>query len=228
LLSSWGISYEGVDVEANPAAMEDLRRLGIPIFPATIVGDRFVHGWNPRALAELVGVQHVEGLRLSPDELWRRLDSILAANQAAIRAVPAEHLDMKAPDRDRTLRQLAYHVFRLSAAFADCREQGEFPEAWLLEEAPSGHDDAAGIARYGQQVRDRLAKFCRTPGWCDGRVTTYYGSQPAHELMERTTWHAAQHVRQVYWFLDRLGIRVDKPLSQDDLRGLPVPQQIWS
>lgn len=208
--------------------MEDLTRLGIPIFPATIVGDRFVHGWNPRALAELVGVQYVEGLRLSPDELWRRLDSILAANQAAIRAVPAEHLDMKAPDRDRTLRQLAYHVFRLSAAFADCREQGEFPEAWLLEDAPPGRDDAASIEQYGQQVRNRLAAFCRTPGWCEGRVNTYYGTQTAHELMERTTWHAAQHVRQVYWFLDRLGIRVDHPLSEDDLRGLPVPKQVWS
>lgn len=208
--------------------MEDLRRLGIPIFPATIFGDRFVHGWNPRALAELVGIRYVEGPRLSPDELWRRLDAILAANQAAIRAVPAEHLDMKAPDRDRTLRQLAYHVFRLSAAFADCREQGRFPEAWLLEEAPPGSNDAASIARYGHDVRERLAAFCRRPGWCEGSVETYYGGQTAHELMERTTWHAAQHVRQVYWFLERLGISVAQPLTEDHLRGLPVPKEVWS
>lgn len=208
--------------------MADLDRLGIPIFPATIVGDRFVHGWNPKALAELVGVQYVEGLRLAPQELWRRLDRVLAANQSAVRAVSPAQLATKAPDRDRALGELAFHVFRLSAAFADCREQGQFPEAWLLEGPPPEMQDGASIADYGQRVRDRLRTFCARPGWCDGRVTTYYGEQTSHELMERTTWHAAQHVRQVYWFLDRLGIRVGDALSERDLQGLPIPRAVWS
>jgi hypothetical protein len=228
LLSSWGVSYEGIDVEAHPSAMADLERLGIPIFPATIVGEQFVHGWNPKALAELVGVQYVEGPRLMPEELWRRLDHVLAANQMAVRAVSPEQLETRAPDRDRTLRQLAFHVFRLSAAFADCREQGQFPEAWLLEEAPPGTQDGAAIAEYGQRVRERLLAFCTRPGWCEGHVSTYYGEQTAHELMERTTWHAAQHVRQVYWFLDRLRIRVEDGLSERDLQGLPIPNAVWS
>jgi hypothetical protein len=228
LLSSWGVSYEGIDVEADPSKMIDLERLGIPIFPATIVGDRFVHGWNPKALAELVGVHYVEGLRLTPEELWRRLDRVLAANQSAVRAVSPAELATKAPDRDRTLRELAYHVFRLSAAFADCREQGQFPEAWLLEGPPPEMQDGTTIADYGQGVRDRLAAFCARPNWCDGRVSTYYGEQTAHELMERTAWHAAQHVRQVYWFLDRLGIRVGNGLSERDLKGLPIPVAVWS
>ena len=208
--------------------MADLERLGIPIFPATIVGDRFVHGWNPKALAELVGIQYAESQRLTPEELWRRLDRVLAANQRAVRAVPAAHLATKAPDRDRTLRELAFHVFRLSAAFADCREQGQFPEAWLLEDPPPAMQDGPAIAAYGQRVRDRLAAFCARPGWCDGQVTTYYGEQTAHDLMERTTWHAAQHVRQVYWFLDRLGIDVGDGLSERDLEGLPIPVAVWS
>jgi len=228
LLSSWGVSYDGVDLEADPSRMADLERLGIPIFPATIVGDRFVHGWNPKALAELVGVQYVEGQRLMPEELWRRLDRVLAANHAAIRAVSPAQLAKKAPDRDRALGELAYHVFRLSAAFADCREQGQFPEAWLLEGPTPEMTDGAAIADYGQRVRDRLRAFCTKPGWCDGQVTTYYGQQTAHDLMERTTWHAAQHVRQVYWFIDRMGIRVGEGLSERDLQGLPIPVAVWS
>jgi hypothetical protein len=228
LLSSWGVSFEGVDVEQRPDAMEDLKRLGIPVFPATVIGDRFVHGWNPKALAELVGVSYVEGARLSPAELRARLDQILAANQRAVRAVPAEGLEITAPDRDRTLRTLAFHVFRLSAAFVDCREQGQFPEAWLLEDPPVEMRDGAAIAAYGQAVRDRIAAFCTKPDWCDGIVNTYYGSQTAHELMERTTWHAAQHVRQVYWFIERLGIPVAGGLTPSDLRGLPVPVEVWS
>jgi hypothetical protein len=228
LLSSWGVSYDGVDLEAEPSRMADLERLGIPVFPATIIGDRFVHGWNPKALAELVGVQYMEGQRLTPEELWRRLDRVLAANQSAVLAVPRAQLETKAPDRDRSLRELAFHVFRLSAAFADCREQRQFPEAWLLEGPPAEMQDGAAIAGYGQRVRDRLRAFCATPGWCDGRVNTYYGEQTAHELMERTTWHAAQHVRQVYWFLDRLGITVGEGLSERDLQGLPIPVAVWS
>ena len=208
--------------------MADLERLGIPIFPATVIGDRFVHGWNPKALAELVGVQYAEGARLTPEELWRRLDRVLAANQTAIRAVSPPQLATKAPDRDRALGELAYHVFRLSAAFADCREQGQFPEAWLLEGPPPEMKDGATIADYGQRVRDRLRAFCARSGWCDGSVITYYGEQTAHELMERTTWHAAQHVRQVYWFLDQLGIRAGDRLLERDLEGLPIPLAIWS
>lgn len=57
------------------------------------------------------------------------------------------------------------------------------------------------------------------PGWCDGAVNTHYGAQPAHELMERTTWHAAQHLRQLYWFLDRMGITAEAPLTDADLAG---------
>jgi hypothetical protein len=208
--------------------MSDLARLDIPIVPATILGDRFVHGWNPKALAALVGVAWVEGERLSSGELADRLDRILAATQRLMRQVPAEHLEMKAPDRDRTVRSLGFHVFRLSLAFRECRERDEFPETWLLEEPPASLIDGAAIAGYGERVREQLAEWCRRPGWCDGFVTTYYGRQHAHELMERTTWHAAQHLRQLYWFLDRMGVTPHAPLTDDDLAGLPFPREVWS
>jgi hypothetical protein len=60
LLSSWGISFDGFDVENEPERRRDLDALGIARVPATIVGDRVVHGWNPKALAELVGVRYAE------------------------------------------------------------------------------------------------------------------------------------------------------------------------
>ena len=46
--------------------------------------------------------------------------------------------------------------------------------------------------------------------------------------MERTTWHAAQHLRQIYWFLERMGGRADAPLADADLDGLPIPIDVWS
>jgi hypothetical protein len=228
LLSSWGVEYEGFDVEAEPERRRDLEPFGIVRVPATIVGGRAVHGWNPTALAELVGVPYVEGQRLAPDELARRLDRVLAATQRAIRQVPLEHLGMKAPGRDRTVRQLGFHVFRLSAAFVDTREQGHLPEQWFEEQAPPEMQDGDAIARYGEGVRRRIGAYVEKPGWCDGTVSTYYGPQSAHEFMERTTWHAAQHLRQIYWLLDRMGVRPDAPLRDADLEGLPIPRDVWS
>src|SRR2546429_998965 len=49
----------------------------------------------------------------------------LFRSQRAIRQVPREQLGMKAPGRDRTVRQLGFHVFRVSASFVDTREQGD-------------------------------------------------------------------------------------------------------
>lgn len=61
-----------------------------------------------------------------------------------------------------------------------------------------------------------------------GVVETYYGPKTAHELLERTTWHAAQHLRQLYAFLERMGVSVDNPLGEADFEGLPMPKEVWS
>jgi hypothetical protein len=96
------------------------------------------------------------------------------------------------------------------------------------EQVPAEMADGEAVARYGEAVRRRLGAYCAPPGWCDGAVSTYYGPQSAHDFMERTTWHAAQHLRQIYWFLDRMGVRADAPLADADLDGLPMPRDVWS
>ena len=222
------MKFDGFDVEAEPARKRDLEPFGIPRVPATIVGDRVVHGWNPKALAELVGARYEERQQLSPAELARRLDIVLTATQRAIRQVPLEQLGTKAPGRDRTVRQLGFHVFRVSASFVDTREQGHLSEHWFEESPPAEMADGEAIARHGETVRLRVAAYCAQPGWCDGMVSTYYGPQSAHDFMERTTWHAAQHLRQIYWLLDRMGVRPESPLADAAFDGLPLPIEVWS
>ena len=222
------MAFQGFDVEAEPERRRDLELFGISRVPATIVGLRAVHGWNPKALAELVGVAYQERKVLPPAELARRLDAVLAANQRALRQIPLDQLGMKAPGRNRTVRQLGFHIFRVAASFADTREQGHLREQWFEESPPPEMVDGAAIAVYGEAVRRRVADYVRRPGWCDGDVSTYYGPQTAHDFMERTTWHAAQHLRQIYWFLDRMGVKAESPLTDVDLEGLPIPHDVWS
>jgi len=38
---------------------------------------------------------------------------------------------------------------------------------------------------------------------------TFYGTPPMHQLFERSTWHSAQHARQIIAVLERFGIEPD-------------------
>lgn len=216
-------------MDAEPAARQELERLGVPRVPAVAVGDRVVHGWNPRAVAELVGAAYAKTQALQPVELLDRLDRILAAAQRAIRQVPQDGLGFKPPERDRTVRDLGYHIFRLSVSFPLAVEQNRFPEEWLTEPAPRHLRDGDAIARYGDGVRARLKEWYHQADAAsfDGVVETYYGPQTVWGLLERTTWHAAQHLRQLYALLERMGVVPDRPLADADFSGLPLPKALW-
>jgi hypothetical protein len=58
-------------------------------------------------------------------------------------------------------------------------------------------------------------------------VKTYYGERPLHELLERCTWHSAQHARQIITVLEGFGIQPNGPLSPNDYAGLPMPAGLW-
>jgi len=218
-----------VNVEGNPAALEELQRLGAPLVPAVAVGERIVHGWNPRGFAELVGVPYTEVPQLPPTELAERLDRILQATQRVMRQVPTDRLDARPPGGERTIRDLGYHIFRLSLVFRDAAVEDRFPEAWLLEGVPAELSTGQEIARYGTLVRERLEQwFKEHPGEPFLQtVHTYYGPQSLHALLERTVWHAAQHLRQVYALLEGMGVAPDRPLTAKDYAGLPLPVSIW-
>jgi len=58
-------------------------------------------------------------------------------------------------------------------------------------------------------------------------VDTWYGPQTLHAVLERCTWHSAQHARQLMMVLASLGIPAEDPLTTDDLAGLPLPAEVW-
>jgi hypothetical protein len=227
LLSSWGVPFDSVDIEAEPTARAELRRLGVPAVPAVVAAAGVVHGWNPHALAELLGVRYEGAQRLSPTVLAERLDRVLGAASRLVATVEAEHLALQHPGRDRSLHQLAYHLFRLSLAFRDAMIERRLPRAWNDEMAPAGLPDGPTLAGYGAAVRMALRGWFKTEGAAEGTVETYYGPQSGHELLERTVWHAAQHLRQIHALLEDAGAPAMEPLDRSLLEGLPVPQSVW-
>lgn len=218
-----------MDVQADPARLDELRRLGVPLVPAVAVGDRAAHGWNPEAYAALLGVAYRPPDRLPPRELAARLDAILAAAQALVERFEPGHLDVVPPERERSVRDLAWHVFRLAQAFPDAMERGELPEGWLGEGAPPGAADGRAVARYGAAVRARLAGWFAGAGEAEFArvVAVYTGPQTGWALLERTAWHAAQHLRQLYALAGRMGVEPPQPLPTGAFAGLPLPDALW-
>jgi hypothetical protein len=216
-------------VEADPARLAELRRLGVEGLPAVAAGDRAVHGWNPAGYAALLGVPYQAAATLPPEELAARLDRILLSAERLMARVPAPALAVKAPGRDRTIGELGHHVFRLSLAFVDGMDTGELPHRWLAEPAPPDLRDGAAVARYGALVRGRIR------GWFEGAapsefartIRVYSGPQSGHDLLERTAWHAGQHLRQLYALAERAGVEPAEPLPVEALAGLPLPESLW-
>ena len=216
-------------MQGNPAALDELKRLGVPLVPAVAVGDRAVHGWNPSGYAALLGIAYTPAAKFAPRELASRLDRILESAEALVAVLDQRQVEWEPPERRRNVGDLGYHVFRLSLAYVDAMDLGRFPESWLQEKTPEDLRDGPAIARYGALVRARLG------GWFEGAgedeyartIDVYYGPQSGHDMLERTTWHAGQHVRQLYDLASRLHVTPPKPLPTDALKGLPLPDAVW-
>ena len=205
-----------------------MKRVGVPRVPAVQVGDRAVHGWNPQGYADLLGVKYQAATQLPPRELGARLDRILGDAQALVSRFDQAQLDVVPPERKRSIRDLAFHVFRVGLSYIDAMDQGRLPETWFDERAPQGMDDGGDVARWGALVRGRIT------GWFEGAgpeefertVDVYYGPQGSHDLLERTTWHCGQHLRQLYVLADRLKL-APGPLPTHLFKDLPIPDSIW-
>ena len=214
-----------------PEEWDTLRELGADSVPVVAKGDRFTYGQSLADVAAFVGIAYDDTPQLPPDELVRRLDLVLAAAQRLIRQIPADKLDDNVLERERTSRELAYHTFRIADAFIEVtiEARGEVTLEDLTSPAPNTIHSIDDIVVYGEGVR-RLVQAWWTQEEdreCARLVPTYWGEHRLHLVLERMTWHPAQHVRQFAMLLDKFGIKPDRPLTAADLDGLPVPEKVW-
>lgn len=209
--------------------MAELQRLGARSVPVVARGDRFVFAQLVGDVVKFLGLDAKTGPELSPAELVERLDRILEAAQRYTRQMPAAALERQLPNRPRSYRVLLHHVFQIPTAFLDAVEGGALTYDNMTAPPPDEMTAPEQIAAFGETVQHRVRAWWDALRDRSGKqpVNTYYGVQPMHEVLERTTWHTAQHVRQVMSLLEQMGIQPDRPLTKEDLRGLPVPEKLW-
>jgi DinB superfamily len=204
--------------------------LGTRQLPVIARGTAWVNGQSLKAIAELVGIDLGTVKHLPPAELVRRIDLVLDGAARFFAQFPEERLGDQLPGRPRSYAQLVWHLFNVVDAFLE-HEQGIPLSATSYNRVPAPDITRPEILAYGADVRRRFDVWWQgaktRTDWTD-KASVYYGDVSRHEFLERTTWHAGQHSRQLMWVLqDKFRIAPDRPIPADTWIGLPMPEKVW-
>ena len=207
-----------------------VEQYGIRKVPVLAKGKEFAFGQMLDPFAKFIGIDPKTLKRLSPEELYKKQQTIFEAAQRYARQFPQERFREKViPNRDRPIRTLCYHIFRIGEAFLETWDGAEYSVKIADNEPPESMQTGDDVARYGESVRKRYQDW-----WANLEdrslspvLNKYYGDTEAHRVYERVTWHSAQHCRQLVAVLERMGIEPDRPLTPQDLAGLPLPERLW-
>ena len=206
--------------------------LGAQSVPVLSKAGQFIFCQNMEDVAEFVGLQGSGHSPLPPQALFDKWITVLRASQRYVRQIPNPRLTERAiENRDRSIRLLSHHIFRIGEAFLETAlEDVEYrTNNANVPPAEGSCLTCVEIAAYGDGIIERIENW-----WgrledksCRQEVRTFYGTPPMHQLFERSTWHSAQHARQMMAVLERFGIEPDNRLTAEDLAGLPLPERIW-
>jgi hypothetical protein len=213
----------------DPEGLAELRRLGARSVPIVSRGDEWVFAQNLGHVVKFVGLNEATGPALSPDQLVQRLTRFLSTAVRIIPQMPDDRLEVEVPNRPRTYRVLGHHIFRIPEALLEVAAGATLTNESTGTPPPDDMRSTAAIVTYGQGVLDAVQAWWAAQADKSGRATvqTYYGPQLLHELLERTTWHSGQHVRQWGMLLGMAGITPSAVLGEADFSKLPMPSSVW-
>lgn len=227
-MAARAVAFDSINVAASADGAAELRRLGLRGLPVVARGDAGISGTNLADVAALAGLSYDSTPQLAPAQLVESFVTVLRASMRFAKQIPAERLSDKLPHRDRSYVALANHAIEIAASFLAVAAG----EPFVGDLAASLPDSPRSIPDLGAHAATQIAALQRwmaaAPVDVLQRETrTYYGSQTLHQVLERCTWHCAQHARQLMMVLELLGLSADEPLTDATFAGLPMPQAVW-
>ncbi len=221
--------FTSIDVLADPQGFRDLQALGVRMIPLVVKGREWVSGQILSDVARIAGIEYGRQV-LPPEDLKARIDTILAAALRYSAQLPDDDavLSTMLPNRPRSYRDLACHIFMIVEAFVAETEGDPLTEDKYLAPAPDHVRRPAEIVAFGQRIRARFESWWQAGGHDWQRpAQVYYGQQTLHDYLERTAWHSGQHTRQLALLLEKLGRAPEGKLTEADFAGLPMPKNVW-
>lgn len=226
-LTDHGVSFASHNILADAAAWDRLQAQGIRSVPVVTRGAEFVFAQELDDVARFLGLP-LRGARLGPDVLGQRIMQLLEIAVVMAGHLPASALATRIKGRDRSYADIAYHIGQIVVGCLDAARGGELTAQHFERKAPAPIASPAPVVG---SLKNIIADF--RGWWSDNRaalpspVSTYYGRQPIHQVLERTAWHMAQHCRQLQHILGELGVAGGPWLSGAVLDGLPLPRDVW-
>ena len=229
-LAEHDIAFHSRNVLEDESALDELSRFGLRQVPIVVRGDNWANGQILGDVARLVGISWGERKILPPEELHRRLTSIMEGTDRFLRQLPESSLETHLPNRPRSYADLVYHIYNIIDAFVEHEEGIPLVYEAYYRLPPEEMQSIEGLSDYGRHVAGRLDAWFKGPGrtadW-SAKADVYYGQQTLHDFLERTTWHSGQHTRQLMWVLERMDVAPERPLGNETFAGLPMPDQVW-
>ena len=206
--------------------MEELRELGFRTVPVTAIGDRAISGFNPNQLSEALDLGITVAPR-DPAETIPLLGRVLDAVQRAIRQMPDDKLDWTAPDRDRPMREFAYHIFWMVRNTVRAFSTGAAPTGSDAEGRAYG--SFSEIADFGGTVIDEYKGWSASPDLDALRARVPEGTEgrSGAERLDLVAGHSVQHMRQLYFVLEEFGVTVEDRLADSELPAEYVLTILW-
>lgn len=231
-LTGLDLPFESVNLLENEQGAADLAKLGARSLPVVSRGGDFVFAQSLDQVAEFVGrSNNAEASRLPPDELVCRWKEILEAALSMVAEIPADKLDHRPiAKRDRTMLGLSFHIFQVPDVFVR-NATGEFADwaHYVNLPAPDSIRANDDIIDFGRRATASMLSWWDALEQRDCRwlVETYYGRRPCWEILERQTWHSAQHTRQLQAVLEGFGFPMARTVDPKLYVGLPMPDALW-
>ncbi|MGH8851512.1 MAG: glutaredoxin domain-containing protein [Casimicrobiaceae bacterium] len=230
-LTNHGVEFISINVLADKEGCDELVQLAGRRVPIARRGNDWVDGQVLADLARIAGISLDPREMLSPHDLARRVDVILGATQRYCAQIPEASLDQFLPSRPRRYRELIAHIAQIIEAFLDLVECAKRLEVAAYDQnVPAGITSGPQLTGFVAAIQERFDRWWLRHGMHADfslQADVYYGRQTLHEFLERSTWHACQHTRQLQLVLESLGIAPNGRLIAEDLAGLPLPSHVW-
>jgi hypothetical protein len=219
---------QGLSLYWQHEAAARLIELGARSVPVLVRGNDWTFAQDLDDVAEFVGDPDRHE-RLDAETLVARTQAFLALSRDYTAAFPSERLDDAWPGRNRTVTDLIFHIQMVVIGFLDAANGGELTEAHFERKPAPGEDDPEALVRLSEYVSRELGDWWAAVDKPEptGMLRTYYGQFDIGPVLERTAWHAGQHVRQLCEMLIMTETSgVERP-ARTLLDGLPIPAEVW-
>ena len=209
---------------ADTSRLGELTALGFCTVPVVALANDAVHGVDLHQVAQLVGFEYEAKAKLNPTALNSRQIAFLTWLNDAIDGMPAAVYEIKVPGRERTVWNLVDHVCEISFVYHRVADRLTPFDAIAAAAEVDAESTNETIHASLTLLRRRYAEEIHSYG---ADVETYFGTASLHYVLERCTWHTAQHLRQIHSLGSSVAAANIPPLDEALFTDLPLAKEVW-